>query len=82
MTYDEAMEELSAQLVETYWAVLAAYDAADNTDGAPVKAMRRVRGRLAALVLDVECLVDHNCTREELADAEALYKGAKQAGLL
>ena len=81
MTYDEAMEQLVAQLVTAYWAALAAFDAADNTDGAPVEAMQRIKGRLAALVLDVECLVDHNCTRAEMADAEALYKGAKLAGL-
>ena len=81
MTYDEAMQQLVAQLTVSYWAALAAFEAADNTDGAPVGAMRHIKGRLAALVLDVECLVDHNCTRQEIADAEALYEGAKLAGL-
>ena len=67
MTYPEAMRALNE-------AVYDAVRAANNEDGAPVAALRE-------LAAEVDCLIDHNCTRAELADAEALWKGAKQAGL-
>ena len=68
MTYDDAMHELND-------AIYAAVRAADNEDGAPVEALKKIAS-------DIDCLIDHRCTRAELADMEALYKGAKQAGLV
>jgi hypothetical protein len=67
MTYTEAMRTLND-------AVYDAVRAADNEDGAPVWALRE-------LAAEVDCLIDHNCTRKELADAKALWEGARQAGL-
>jgi hypothetical protein len=67
MTYREAMRALND-------AVYAAVRAADNEDGAPVQALRE-------LAAEVDCLIDHRCTRKELADAKALWEGARQAGL-
>lgn len=67
MTYREAMRTLNN-------AVYAAVRAADNEDGAPIEALRE-------LAAEVDCLIDHNCTREELRDAKALWEGARQAGL-
>lgn len=67
MTYRKAMRALND-------AVYAAVRAANNEDGAPVQALRE-------LAAEVDCLIDHNCTRKELADAKALWEGAKQAGL-
>ena len=68
MTYDEAMQALS-------FFAHAAAKAAANEDGAPYHQLRDLAG-------EVDCLLDHRCTRKELADAQALYKGAKQAGLI
>lgn len=67
MTYDEAMTALND-------AAYRAVRAANNHDGAPVHALREIAA-------EIDCLIDHNCTRQELADAKALYEGAKQAGL-
>jgi hypothetical protein len=67
MTYREAMRALND-------AVYDAVRAADSEDGAPVQALRE-------LAAEVDCLIDHNCTRKELADATALWEGARQAGL-
>lgn len=67
MTYDDAMHTLNN-------AVYAAVRAADNEDGAPVSALRE-------LAAEIDCLIDHGCTRNELADMRALYEGAKLAGL-
>mgnify|MGYP000176508265 CR=1 FL=1 len=67
MTYDDAMTALND-------AIYAAVRAAGNQDGAPVHALRE-------LAADVDCLIDHNCTRAEMRDAKALYEGAKLAGL-
>lgn len=67
MTYDEAMTALND-------AAYAAVRAADNHDGAPVHALREIAA-------EIDCLIDHNLTRKELADTQALYEGAKQAGL-
>ena len=67
MTYAEAMAELNE----------AAYRAArlaGSTDGAPAHALRE-------LAAEVDCLIDHNCTRAEYRDMESLYRGAKMAGL-
>ena len=49
--------------------------AAENEDGAPADALRGV-------LLDIESIADTGLTRKEYADALALYKGAKQAGLV
>lgn len=68
MTYGDAMSNLND-------AIYAAIRAADNHDGAPVEALRKIAS-------EIDCIIDHNCTRAELADAEALYKGAKLAGLI
>lgn len=67
MTYREAMRALND-------AVYAAVRAADAEDGAPVQALRD-------LAAEIDCLIDHGCTRKELADAKALWEGARQAGL-
>jgi hypothetical protein len=67
MTYAEAMEALAD-------AAQAAVTAADSEDGAPVNALRDIAA-------EVDHLIDHNCTRAELADAQALYLGMKQAGM-
>lgn len=68
MTYDDAMVELNE-------AVYKAVRAADNEDGAPVEALKE-------LAAEIDCLIDHNCTRSELHDAKRLYDGAKLAGLV
>lgn len=67
MTYNEAMQELSALAHK-------ATRLAGSHDGAPYHALRE-------LTAEVDCLIDHNCTRAELRDAKALYDGAKLAGL-
>lgn len=67
MTYDEAMEQLND-------AIYAAVRAADNEDGAPVTALKEIAA-------DIDCLIDHGCTRATLNDMKALYEGAKLAGL-
>lgn len=68
MNYDDAMTALNA-------AIYDAVRAADNHDGAPVHALREIAA-------EIDCLIDHNCTRAELRDAKALYEGAKLAGLV
>lgn len=68
MTYLDAMHDLSA-------AAHKAAKLADSEDGAPYHALRE-------LAAEVDCLMDHNCTRKEMADAKALYQGARQAGLV
>jgi hypothetical protein len=65
--YEDAMRALND-------AVYDAVRAAENEDGAPVEALRE-------LAAEVDCLIDHNCTRKELVDAKALWEGARQAGL-
>lgn len=66
--YQDAMEELNE-------AIYAAVRAADNEDGAPVNVLRE-------MAADIDCLIDHNCTRKEFADHKALYEGVKLAGLV
>lgn len=68
MTYDEAMTALNT-------AIYDAVRAADNHDGAPVHHLKEIAA-------EIDCLIDHNCTRAELRDARALYEGAKAAGLV
>lgn len=68
MTYDDAMRELNR-------AAYVAVRAALNHDKAPEHALRE-------LAAEIDCLIDHNCTRAELREAEALYKGAKLAGMV
>ena len=67
MTYNDAMHELNE-------AIYAAVRAADNEDGAPVMALREIAA-------DIDCLIDHGCTRRAFEDMKALYEGAKLAGL-
>lgn len=67
MTYQEAMQALND-------AVYAAVRAAVNEDGAPVDALREIAA-------EVDHLIDHNCTREELESARTLYMGIQQAGM-
>jgi len=67
MTYDEAMQNLSA-------AAHAATKAASNEDGAPYHGLREITG-------DIDSLIDHRVTRKEFASQKALYEGAKLAGL-
>lgn len=66
--YMDAMHELND-------AVYKAVRAADNEDGAPVAALRE-------LAAEIDCLIDHNCTRKEFNDMKDLYEGARQAGLV
>ena len=67
MTYDDAMTALND-------AIYTAVRAANNEDGAPVEALRK-------MAADIDSLIDHRCTVAEMRDAKALYKGAKLAGL-
>jgi len=67
MTYDEAMTALND-------AIYVAVRAANNDDGAPAEALRK-------MAADVDSLIDHRCTVAEMRDARALYEGAKLAGL-
>lgn len=67
MTYDEAMAALND-------AIYAAVRAADNEDGAPVVALKEIAA-------EIDCLIDHGVTRAALNDMQALYEGAKLAGL-
>lgn len=66
--YFEAMHELND-------AIYKAIRAADNEDGAPVSALRE-------LAAEIDCLIDHNCTRKEFEAQKALYQGAKLAGMI
>jgi len=66
--YMDAMHELNE-------AVYKAVRAADNEDGAPVAALRE-------LAAEIDCLIDHGCTRRAFEDMKALYKGAKLAGMV
>jgi len=68
MKYEDAMRELNE-------AVKNAVFAADNEDGAPVHDLRDIAA-------EIDCLIDNNCTRKQMADAKALYDGAKLAGLV
>lgn len=68
LSYTDTMHDLNE-------AIYAAVRAADNEDGAPVKALRE-------LAAEIDCLIDHRCTRAEMADARRLYEGAKLAGLV
>lgn len=81
MTYNEAMADLNSATSVAVRKALQAVRAADNEDGAPVAALRLIRAKLAEIAADVDCLIDHGCTRAELADMVALYEGAKLAGL-
>lgn len=56
-------------------AIYAAVRAADNEDGAPVKALRE-------LAAEIDSLIDHGCTRAQIWDEQRLYQGAKLAGLV
>ena len=67
-TYRELMEDLNR-------AAYAALRAAGNEDGAPVDA-------LCDIAAEVDSLIDHGVTRAEMKHMLALYKGAKQAGLV
>ena len=67
-TYSDAMQDLND-------AIYAAVRAADNEDGAPVMALKEIAA-------EIDCLIDHNCTRKEFSDAKALYEGAKLAGMI
>ena len=67
-TYKEAMQGLNE-------AAYAALRAAGNEDGAPVDALREIAA-------EIDSLVDHGATRAEMKHMLALYKGAKQAGLV
>lgn len=66
--YMDAMHELNE-------AVYKAVRAADNEDGAPVSALRE-------LAAEIDCLIDHGCTRRAFEDMKALYEGAKLAGMV
>jgi hypothetical protein len=67
MTYDEAMKNLNV-------AVYDAVRAANNTDGAPVEALKLI-------ARDIDSVIDHGVTWAEMQSIRALYKGAKLAGL-
>lgn len=75
MTYTEAMNALNA-------AVYDAVRAANTEDGAPVDEIRKIKVKLDAIAKDVESLLDTRMTVQQYVDAEALYKGAKLAGLV
>ena len=66
--YDEAMDRL-------HEAIRVAVAAADNHDGAPLSELRDIAS-------EINHLIDHNCTRKEMASALALYRGAYQAGII
>lgn len=79
--YDESMTDLNTAVWVATRAALVAAKSADNTDGMPAEALRVIRGKLADIAADVDCLIDHRCTRAEFENAKALYEGAKLAGL-
>lgn len=79
--YDEAMADLDTATWAAVRAALVAVKSAGNTDGEPVEALSVIRGKLADIAADVDCLIDHNCTRADFESARALYEGAKLAGL-
>ena len=41
-----------------------------------------VGGQLKAIAADIDSLIDHGLTVKEFRDAQALYEGAKRAGLV
>ena len=59
MTYDELMEDLACQLVDAHMAAQAAVRAADNEDGAPVDALRKLAAQIARITLDATSLAEH-----------------------
>lgn len=79
--YTEQMEELAYRMNDAMLQARVAFNAADNEDGAPAADLKKIKVQMERLADDVECLLDYNCTRAEIRDAEALYKGAKLAGL-
>ena len=66
--YHEALHELND-------AIYRVIRAASNEDGAPVAALKEIAA-------DIDCIIDHGCTRRAFEDAKALYEGAKLAGLV
>lgn len=79
--YDEAMRDLDTAIYVAARNANTAAVAAANEDGMPAEALSAIRGKLADIAADVDCLIDHNCTRAEFDSARALYEGAKLAGL-
>lgn len=80
--YDEAMRDLDTAIYVAARNANTAAVAAANEDGMPAEALSAIRGKLADIAADVDCLIDHNCTRAEIEDARRLYEGAKLAGLM
>ena len=68
MTYTDQMHILNAAIYDAIRAAL-------NEDGAPVDALKEIAA-------EIDCLIDHNCTRAELKAAQQLYEGAKAARLI
>ena len=82
MTYDEAMIALNEAAYKALRAAIDAHKAADSEDGAPVDDIEEIKLILRDLSADVDCLIDHNATVKDFRAAQALYKGAKLAGLV
>ena len=80
--YTDAMEELAAYTVDAYLCAIKAVAEADSQDGAPVDEVRKIKVKLDAIAKDVESLLDTRMTVQQFNEAEALYKGAKLAGLV
>lgn len=80
-TYADAMMDLNEAIYAAIKRSRMAVLTADNQDGAPVVALRLLNARLIEIAADVDCLIDHRCTRAEFENAKALYEGAKMAGL-
>jgi len=66
--YNEALHELND-------AIYRVIRLASTEDGAPVAALKEIAA-------DIDCIIDHGCTRRAFEDAKTLYEGAKLAGLV
>lgn len=82
MTYHDAMEELAVRCNDAYLGAIDAFKAADNEDGAPAHDLRDIKHKLDAIAKDVESLINYGATVKEFRAQEALYRGAKLAGLV
>ena len=80
--YTEQLEELAADVTDAYLRSVKVFDLADNEDGAPADHVKSIKARLNQLHDDLACLCDYGCFRKEMESHYALYKGAKQAGLI
>lgn len=80
--FADKMHHLNDLIYDAVRAANEAVKAAENEDGAPVKAVQQIAAALRDIAAETDSVIDCGVTRKEMADMAALYKGAKQAGLV